>query len=293
MDLVVGATGTLGRQICENLKRKGRNVRALVRKGSNAARVESLRAIGVETTLGDTKDRASLEAAMRGATNVICTASSTLSRGDGDSIDTVDRAGNLSAIDAAKAAGVDQFVFVSFPDSETTFPLRAAKAEVEKGLQASGLAFTILQPVYFLETWFSQPLGFDVASRTARTYATGTGRISWVSFLDVAQVAAQSLSLDLARNRIFTFGGPEAISQRQVIEIFERLGGQPFAVQDIPREALLQQFETSVDPMEKSFAAMMLILGHGDRWQYDNADLLSVFDVELTSPHEFVQRSLG
>jgi len=293
MDLVIGATGILGRQICANLRRQGRDVRALVRKSSNPAQVDNLRALGVETTLGDLKDRGSLEAALRGVTHVVCTASATLSRADGDSIDTVDRAGNLNAVAAAKAAGVDQFVFVSFPSSESMFPLRAAKDEVEHALRGSGLAYTILQPVYFLEIWFSPGLGFDVATRTARTYAGGTGKLSWVSFLDVAEVAAQSLSLAHARNRTFSFGGPEPISQRQVIELFEKIGGQPFTVQDVPREMLLQQFETSADPMEKTVAAMMLILGHGDRWQFDNADLLSVFDVKLTSCREFAERTLG
>lgn len=293
MDLVIGATGILGRQICANLAHQGRKVRALVRKGSNPTHVDGLRALGIETIVGDTKNRASLEAALSGATNVVCTASSTLSRAEGDSIDTVDRAGNLDAIEAARAAGVDQFVFLSFPNSATTFALRSAKAEVETALQASGLTFTILQPVYFLEVWFSPALGFDWANRTARTYAGGSGPLSWVSFLDVAELAARSLSVDRARNRVFTFGGPEALSQRQVIGIFEQLLGQPFNVHDVPREALLQQFEMSTDPMEKSFAAMMLILGEGDRWQYDNAELLSVFDIKLTSAREFAQRSIG
>src|SRR5688572_22733236 len=113
MDLIVGATGMLGREICHLLRGRGRLVRALTRAASDAATVARLRDGGVEIVIGDLKDRPSLDAACRGADTVISTASSTLSRQDGDSIETVDRRGQLDLIDAAVAAGVRRFVLIS------------------------------------------------------------------------------------------------------------------------------------------------------------------------------------
>ena len=104
MDLVVGATGMLGREVCHLLRQRGRSVRALARESSDPAAVDRLRRLGAEIVLGDLKDRASIEAACHGVDTVITTASSTLSRQPGDSIATVDRQGQLDLIAAAEAA---------------------------------------------------------------------------------------------------------------------------------------------------------------------------------------------
>src|SRR5215211_7601119 len=106
MDLVVGATGILGLQIVSRLAGAGRPVRALVRESSDPAKVATLREAGAEIALADLKQPESLARACAGVKNLILTASSTLSRIEGDSIETVDRLGNLALIDAAKAARV-------------------------------------------------------------------------------------------------------------------------------------------------------------------------------------------
>jgi len=63
----------------------------------------------------DLKNPASLLQACEGVSAVITTASSTFSRQEGDSIETVDRQGQLHLIDAAERAGVRQFVYISIP----------------------------------------------------------------------------------------------------------------------------------------------------------------------------------
>src|SRR5436309_1282774 len=135
MVLVVGATGLLGSEICQLLVAGGEPVRALIRSSSDSTKVEKLRDLGVEIVEGDLKDRPSLTAACRGASAVISTASSTLSRQKGDSIQSVDREGQLDLIDAAKAAEVDRFVLVSFHHMDVEFPLQTAKRGVEQHLK--------------------------------------------------------------------------------------------------------------------------------------------------------------
>src|ERR1041384_755644 len=124
MVLVVGATGFLGMEVCRQLRSAGKPVRGLVRGTSDPAKVDELRRLGVELVRGDLKDAASLPSACAGVQTVISTASSTLSRQEGDSIDSVDRRGQLALIDAARAAGVAHFVFVSFRDNpDVQYPL--------------------------------------------------------------------------------------------------------------------------------------------------------------------------
>ena len=105
MNLVVGATGHLGSEICRLLTEKDKPVKALIRPTSDKAKTERLKSSGAVLVQGDLKDRASLDAACRGVTTVISTATSVTSRQQGDSIQTVDSEGQLRLVDAARAAG--------------------------------------------------------------------------------------------------------------------------------------------------------------------------------------------
>lgn len=89
MILVAGSTGLVGGQICLNLAKAGKPVRALVRSTSDRAKVDALKRTGVELAEGDLKDRSTLDAACAGVLTVISTASSTLSHQAGDTIETV------------------------------------------------------------------------------------------------------------------------------------------------------------------------------------------------------------
>src|SRR6187455_2244770 len=112
--LVAGATGFLGSEICRQLMEKNKIVRGLVRHTSDANKVAQLRQLGVEIVEGDLKDKSSLENALHGVSAIISTVSSTLSRQEGDSIQTVDYEGQINLIGAAISTGVTQFVYVSF-----------------------------------------------------------------------------------------------------------------------------------------------------------------------------------
>jgi dihydroflavonol-4-reductase len=68
---VTGATGLIGSNVCEVLRRRGDEVRALVRAGSDAAELERL---GVEVVRGDVVERADVLAAVAGAEYVVHTA---------------------------------------------------------------------------------------------------------------------------------------------------------------------------------------------------------------------------
>ena len=114
MILVAGATGILGGEICRRLAAAGEGVRALVRPTANPDAVARLRAVGAELAEGELRDRASLDAACRGVSAVVSTATTTLSRQPGDDITVTDRDGQLALVEAARAAGVGRFVYVSY-----------------------------------------------------------------------------------------------------------------------------------------------------------------------------------
>ena len=104
MILVAGATGLLGSEICSRLRAEGRAVRAMTRTAPD--KVAALRAAGAATEIADRKNPASLARACEGVGTVISTASSTISRQDGDSIETVDHLGQLSLVEACRCQAV-------------------------------------------------------------------------------------------------------------------------------------------------------------------------------------------
>jgi NADH dehydrogenase len=275
--LVVGATGFVGSEVCRLLREAGLPVRALVRASSTPDKVARLERTGAEIVRGDVRDRSSLDRACRDAAVVISTASSTLSRQPGDSIATVDQQGQLDLVDAAEASGVGRFVFVSFPPVDIDFPLQTAKRAVEERLRESGMSYTILQPTFFIEAWLGPMLGFDVAGGNARIYGAGESRTSWISFQDVARFAAAAATAAEAKIGAFKLGGPDALSPLDVVRLAEQATGRPFVVEHVPEQALRAQYGSAVDPMEKSFAALMLYYADGD--VIDSGPALHAFDV--------------
>src|SRR5687767_5974769 len=238
MILVAGATGFLGGEICHRLAARGEPVRGLVRVTSDRAALDRLRASGVETVVGDLRDRGSLDAACRGAHTVVSTVTTMRSRQPGDSIEATDEAGQLALVEAARDAGVAHFVFVSVSGHITDGPLAHAKRAVERRLRESGMTCTILRPTCFMEVWLGPALGFDAANRTATLYGSGEGRISFIALADVAEFATRAARDPGAAGATFELGGPDAVSPNEAVRIFEEVANAPFAVQHVPVEAL-------------------------------------------------------
>ena len=274
MFLVAGSTGGLGSEIVRLLRERGESVRGLVRKTSAADKVSHLRELGAEPVFGDLKDRASLDAAVRGVKTVISTVTIITTAQEGDSFADTDSAGNISLIDAAKAAGVEQFIYISFDYSQfPATPLTEAKEAVEEHLMSSGIAYTILQPSLFMEVWLGPHLFSDLSSGEAKIYGSGTGRIPYVATGDVAQVVVWAATDPSARNSVITFGGPEAVSQREVVETFEDTLGKPLITTEVPEQVLEVQWQSAQNPFEKTFAGLMLGVARLDMDTNVNAEL--------------------
>jgi NADH dehydrogenase len=284
--LVAGATGYLGSEICRQLILKNKNVKGLVRATSDANKVAQLQALGVETIEGDLKDKGSLENALHGVSAVISTVSSTLSRQEGDSIQTVDDEGQINLVDAAVHAGANKLIYISFSELGEC-PLQTAKRKVEKRLADSGLNYTILQPTYFMDVWLSPVLGFDYPNAKATIYGEGNNRISWIAIKDVASFAVAALDNPAAANKIIELGGPDALSPLEAVNIFETTKGTKFALQFVPKDALQAQRDAAQDPLSESFATLMLGVVNGS--EIDMKKTLTDFPIQLTSVMDYAK----
>ena len=289
MILVVGATGTLGVEICRRLRERQFAVRGLVRQTADAARLNALRNAGVETCWGDLKDAGSLISACSGVDTVISTASSTLSRQSGDSIETVDRVGQLALIEAARRAGVKHFTFVSIPrHPQHASPLTRAKAEAEQALIHSGMDYTILAANFFMEIWLSPAVGFNYTQHKAVIFGDGRPPLSWISYRDVAEFAVLAHLTPGARNQTLEIGGPQNLSPLEVIAIFERISGSPTERQFVPQDALLAQMAQATGPLAETFVKLQLEYAGG--CVMNSSPALQLMPIKLASVADYAAR---
>ncbi|KZD20437.1 SDR family oxidoreductase [Tardiphaga robiniae] len=136
--LVTGATGNIGRNVVEQLAKRGASVRALVRDPSKAKFPD-----GVEVVQGDLLDVDSPRSAMKGV--------STLFLLNGVVADEYTQA--LIALNVAREAGIDRFVYLSVIHSDryVNVPHFAGKFGVERMIEQMKLGATILRPAYYMD----------------------------------------------------------------------------------------------------------------------------------------------
>ncbi len=287
MILVVGATGMVGGMIARGLLEQGRDVRILVRPGSN---YRPLIEAGAQPAEGDLKDAASLAPALAGIDTVIATATAG-SRGGADTPQAVDLEGNRHLIDAARQAGVRQFIFVSTiaAGEESPVPLLRAKAQTEAYLCASGLPHTILAAATFMDILLPLVVGGPArAGQLVTLVGEGRRRHGFVAARDVAAFAVAAIGHPAALDRRVIVGGPEAVSLRDVVSTYERALGHPIPVRTIAPGELLPNLPP-VPGLTESISGLVAALETFDS-PIDMVETARAFGVRLTPLEEFVQR---
>jgi NADH dehydrogenase len=263
MDLVVGATGLVGQQVALGLLRLGRRVRALVRGGKHHEKAAPLLSAGIEIVDADLTKPESLPAACAGVETVVSTATS-MPHGQDDGLRRVDHHGTLALIDSAERAGARHFVYTSYSRNICVdSPLETAKRACEKRLLSSKMRVTVLRPSYFMDTWLSPALGCDPANGRARIYGTGDAKVSYISVPDVVAFALAVAANPSHPSVILEMGGPEPLSQLDAVGIFERSLAKKMELDRVPVATLEQQHRSS-DPLQKTFAALMISYAKGD-----------------------------
>ena len=263
MDLVVGSTGLVGQQVAIGLRQRGRQVRGMVRGGKNHEKSEPLISAGIEIVDADLTKPETRSSACVGIETVVCTATS-MPHGREDGLRWVDQEGILGLIENAERAGVRHFVYISYSGNiREESPLETAKRSCENRLLSGHLRATILRPSYFMEAWLSPALGFDPASGRARICGSGDSQVSYISLNDVASFALAAAANPPDKSVVLELGGPEPLSQLDAVRIFERALGKKMELDHVPVAALSEQHRSS-DPLQKTFAALMLAYAKGD-----------------------------
>jgi uncharacterized protein YbjT (DUF2867 family) len=146
--LVTGATGQQGGAVTRRLLERGIGVRALTRDPEQPEARE-LAVMGAEVASGDLEDRSSIARVLDGVSGVFSVQQFFEAGYEGEVRQGVRLA------DAAKAAGVEHYVYSSVGSAhrETGIPHFESKWEIEEHVRGSGVPYTVLRPVYFMQNW--------------------------------------------------------------------------------------------------------------------------------------------
>ncbi|MBD1841583.1 SDR family oxidoreductase [Coleofasciculus sp. FACHB-64] len=228
--LIVGATGTLGRQVARRAIEEGYQVRCLVRSAKKAA---FLKEWGAELVGGDLTNPESLKVAFEGVTAVIDAATSRPT--DGTSIKQVDWDGKVALIQAASAAKVDRFIFFSILDAEKypNVPLMEIKRCTELFLAESGLNYTILRPCGFMQGLIGQ-YAVPILDGQAVWVTGDTSPVAYMDTQDIAKFAIKALKVPETEKKTFPIVGSRAWGAYEIIRLCERLSGRESKVTRMP-----------------------------------------------------------
>lgn len=225
--LVIGATGTIGKEVIKQFSARGIPVRALVHSPEKAA---SLTAPGVEAVIGDLGKPETIETAMHGITRVFLNTPSDLEK----------VAWENNVLQNAKRAGVSYIVKISVLGSRLDSPLKIAQqhAQVEQALSESGLTYTILQPHMFMQNLLAN--AESIASNEVFYAPLGNGKVGLVDARDIAAVAVAALTESGNENQTYVLTGPEALSYGELAERFSTVLGKPVTYVNVSPEAARQ-----------------------------------------------------
>ena len=236
--LVVGATGTLGRQIARQALDAGHQVRCMVRTPRKASFLQEW---GCELTRGDLLEPASLDYALEGVDAVIDAATSRPD--DPRSVYQTDWDVKLNLFRACESAGVKRFIFMSLLAAEKhrQVPLMDIKHCSEKLLERSDLDYTILQGAAFMQGVIGQ---FAIPVLESQTvWVSGSpSAISYMNTQDVARFAVAALTRPETVRRSFPVVGPKAWNTGEVVQLCELYSDKTARVFRVP-PALMQAMQ--------------------------------------------------
>jgi uncharacterized protein YbjT (DUF2867 family) len=229
--LVVGGTGAVGQKVVESLLRRKKAVRALVRPGSDASRLEKQ---GVEIARGDMLDPASLERAMSGVDAVVTSAAGYTKRKKGDS-ERTDIEGNENLAEAAKNQRVRRFVLTSILNCHLTpdVPHFWHKKLAEDALEKRGVPFVALRPGAFLDQAVDAFAGM-IKKRRLFAFGNADARWSYVFTPDLAESLAAAVDAPVKDGERIDIGWDRPVSARELGAISAGHVGERIAVHGIP-----------------------------------------------------------
>ena len=213
--LVVGATGMIGAPVARRLLAAGHHVRLLVR---DSTRASALLGDGFEYVEGSVTDRTAVDRAVAGMDAVHVS----LSVEDPAQFESVEHRGTAAVAEAAARHELQRISYLTGSLVRTSYGPKIAehraKLAAEEAIEASGVPYTFFRPTYFTDT-----LPRHVQGPMLVALGRQNRVLHPVCTNDFADGVARAFTTSAAENREFFVHGPEALTLRQALEIYQRI----------------------------------------------------------------------
>jgi uncharacterized protein YbjT (DUF2867 family) len=228
--LVVGGTGTLGRQVVKQALDEGHQVKCLVRDFRRGA---FLKDWGAELVYGDLSIPSTLPNALKEVTVILDLA--TIKSTSSYTSETIDWRGKLALIEASKLINVKKYIYISFLNASKnqTIPLLDLKFKVEKELEKSGLNYTIFQCSGFFQGLISQ-YALPILEKETIWLPGDSAPVAYLDSQDAAKAIVKTLNDSTYDYQVVSLIGEKLWTPKEIIELCERLSGKSAKISYIP-----------------------------------------------------------
>lgn len=235
MILLTGVTGKIGGETARQLIAKGAKLRALVRDAGKAA---DLQAAGVELVVGDIADAGTVKRALAGVDKAFLL----LPNGEQQ------EANEKQFTDLCVAAGVKHLVKMSSMEATATAqtPIPRAHWAVEEYIRASGLAWTMVKPNFFMQNLLASAKSIREQDRFS--LPMGAGTTGMADARDIGAVCAEVLTGRGHAGKSYEITGPEVLNFAQVAERFSAVLGRKIAYVPLPMEQFRERMTGVLKP---------------------------------------------
>ena len=289
--LVVGATGTLGRQIVRHALDQDYEVRCLVR---SASRASFLKEWGAEVVTGDICKRETITPALEGIDAVIDAATTRIT--DTLRIQKVDWEGKVNLIQEVQAAGIERYIFFSILNAEQhrEVPLMDIKYCTERFLEESGLNYTVFRLAGFMQGLIAQ-YAIPILENQVVWVSGENTPIAYMNTQDIAKFVIRALAIPATEKQTYPLVGTRAWGAYEIIRLCERLSQKDARISTVSLTVLrlmrrvTRFFEWGQNTADRlTFAE---VLASGEPLDADMTEVYETFGIpktEITTMEEYM-----
>ena len=290
--LLIGATGTLGRQIAKQAVEEGHEIRCFVR---NPKKASFLQEWGCELTRGNLLNSSDIEYALQDVEAVIDAATSRPD--DSKSIYETDWDGKLNLFNACESLKVKRVIFLSILLTEKfrNVPLMDIKYCTEKLLEKSSFDYTIFNCAAFMQGVIGQ-FAIPVLDSQAVWMSGTPTKIAYMNTQDMAKVIVSAVKNPKTHRLKLPLVGPKAWDSNEVISLCEKYSNKkakifrvsPFLIS--VTQKLDSFFQDSLNVAER--LAFAEVTSSGEPLDADMSKTYEILDLkkeDMTSLDSYIQ----